>query len=92
MEGLSIAYTLRNHFALQNTIIWVKSISISNANLDNNPNTIKDFSVGHFKPIPSDKYLNNCYEFIYHFTKKGDIRLDKLAIGVPYKDKSNIKR
>jgi site-specific DNA-methyltransferase (adenine-specific) len=36
--------------------------------------------------------LNSCYEFIFHFTKKGDIQLDKLAIGVHYQDKSNIMR
>lgn len=39
-----------------------------------------------------DKYLNNCDEFIFNFTKKGDIWLDKLAIGIPYKNKINSER
>lgn len=78
--ALSVANSLRNHFVLQNTIIWIKSISIG------------DFSVGHFKPVPGDRYLNNCYEFIFHFTKDGNVKLDKLATGTPYQDKSNIKR
>ena len=54
--------------------------------------TLGSFSIGHFKPIPSNRYLNNFYEFIFHFTKKGDVKLDKLAIGVPYQDKSNVRR
>jgi site-specific DNA-methyltransferase (adenine-specific) len=36
--------------------------------------------------------LNNCHEYIFHFTKNGDIKLDKHAIGVPYQDKTNIGR
>jgi len=29
---------------------------------------------------------------VFHFTKLGDTRLDRLGLGVPYSDKSNIKR
>ena len=36
--------------------------------------------------------MNNCHEYVFHFTKTGKVKLDRLAIGVPYKDKSNIKR
>jgi site-specific DNA-methyltransferase (adenine-specific) len=72
--------------------VWVKSISVKKSDVPNNPNIIGDFSIGHFKPVPSNRYLNNCFEFIFHFTKKGDTQLEKLAIGVPYQDKSNIKR
>jgi site-specific DNA-methyltransferase (adenine-specific) len=88
----TVAFRLIKQFVLQNTIVWAKSISISDAKLDNNSDVKVDISLGHFKPIPSNKYLNNCYEFIFHFTKKGDVQLDKLAIGVPYKDKSNVNR
>jgi len=72
-------------FTLQNTIHWIKSVSIE---LDNG----EILSKGHFKPINSNRYLNNCHEFIFHFTKNGKIPIDRLAIGVSYKDKSNIKR
>jgi len=36
--------------------------------------------------------MNSCHEYIFHFSKKGDIELDKQAIGVPYQDKTNIGR
>ena len=49
-------------------------------------------SYGHFKPISSKRFLNDCHEYIFHFTKTGRVELDRLAIGVPYQDKSNIAR
>jgi site-specific DNA-methyltransferase (adenine-specific) len=71
-------------FQLQNTIHWIKSISI-----DRDTETK---SYGHFKPINSDRYLNDCQEYVFHFTKHGKKTLDRLAIGVPYADKTNIAR
>ncbi|HEY7777304.1 MAG TPA: site-specific DNA-methyltransferase, partial [Nitrososphaeraceae archaeon] len=35
---------------------------------------------------------NDCYEYIFHFTKNGNVKLDKLSVGVPYQDKTNIGR
>jgi len=70
--------TLR--FYMQNRITWVKSISFS------------DTSRGHFNPINSSRFLNDCSEMVYHLTKNKNVELDRNAIGVPYKDKSNIKR
>jgi site-specific DNA-methyltransferase (adenine-specific) len=49
-------------------------------------------SFGHFKPISSKRFLNDCHEYVFHFTKTGRVELDRLAIGVPYQDKSNIAR
>ncbi len=49
-------------------------------------------SHGHFKPINSKRFLNDCHEYIFHFTKTGRGELDRLALGVPYQDKSNIAR
>jgi len=60
-------------------MIWVKNIN-------------SDFSIGHFKPIRSKRYLNDLQEYIFHFIKKGKVKLDKLAIGVSFQDKLNIKR
>jgi len=40
----------------------------------------------------SQRYLTDAHEYIFHFTKKGDVKLDKLSIGVPYQDKTNIGR
>jgi site-specific DNA-methyltransferase (adenine-specific) len=51
-------------------------------------------SIGHYQPVNSQKYLNNCFEYIFQFTNFGNVKLDKLADGfaVPYQDKSNIGR
>ncbi|MGI0024034.1 MAG: DNA-methyltransferase, partial [Nitrososphaera sp.] len=87
-----VANVLRKGFVLQNVIHWVKSIAISKADAGNYPNIAGDIAVGHFKPIVSDRFLNDCHEYIFHFTKKGDARLDKLAVGIPYQDKTNIGR
>ena len=49
-------------------------------------------SRGHFKPINSPRFLNDCHEYIFHFTPRGRTIIDRLALGVPYADKSNIAR
>lgn len=49
-------------------------------------------SFGHFKPINSPRFLNDCHEYIFHFTKSGRVELNRMALGVPYQDKSNIAR
>lgn len=46
----------------------------------------------HYTPIQGKKRLNNLTEFIFMFAKGKDYSLDRLAIGVPYTDKSNIGR
>lgn len=79
-----VAERLRPHFVLQNQILWVKSIAV--------PEKRGVRSVGHYKPVNSGRYLNHGYEFLFHFTKSGAVPLDRLAIGVPYQDKSNIGR
>lgn len=79
---------LSGDFKLQNVIHWVKSIYI-----DSDSYGLKtDINVGHYKPINSPRYLNDAHEYIFHLTKTGDISLDRLALGVPYKDKTNIER
>jgi len=75
-----IVFQLRDLFVLQNTIHWIKSIAIDNR------------TFGHFKPISSKRFLNDCQEYIFHFTKTGRVEIDRLALGVPYQDKSNIAR
>ena len=82
--AFEVAQRLCGLFVLQNTIHWIKSISI-----DKDEGTE---SYGHFKPINSERYLNDCQEYVFHFTLNGNTRLDRLAVGVPYADKSNIRR
>jgi len=78
--AIDVANEARKFFTLQNNLCWVKSISIGES------------THGHFKPIQSKRYLNGNWEHIFHFTKTGSVTLDRLSVGVPYKDKSNIKR
>lgn len=87
-----VAFRLRKHFALQNVIHWIKSIAIPKSDVGKYQNIKGDIAVGHFKPVNSKRYINKCHEYIFHFTKKGNVQLDKLAVGVPYQDKSNIGR
>jgi site-specific DNA-methyltransferase (adenine-specific) len=96
-----IVMSLRDLFVLQNTIHWIKSIAIEDhcshrragdgrASQREAATNVRSF--GHFKPINSKRFLNDCHEYVFHFTKSGRVELDRLAIGVPYQDKSNISR
>ncbi len=76
---------LQKHFVLQNTIHWIKSITLED-------DAGEMISRGHFKPINSPRYLNDCHEFVFHLTPQGRTPIDRLALGVPYQDKSNIAR
>ena len=87
-----VAFRFRKHFVLQNVIHWIKSIAISKEDVGKYPNIQGDIAVGHFKPVNSNRFINNCHEYIFHFSKAGNVELDKLAVGVPYQDKSNIGR
>jgi len=51
-----------------------------------------DLAVGHYKPINSRRFLHDCHEFVFHFTKGGRTTLDRQAIGVKYQDQSNVGR
>ena len=64
---------LRPQFVLQNHITWIKSIAIG-----------RD-SVGHFKPVGGQRFLHHNHEHIFHLTLSGDVKLDRMAIGVPFK-------
>lgn len=90
--GIDVALRFRKHFKLQNTIHWIKSIAIPKEDVGNYPHIKGDIAVGHYQPVNSRKFLSGCHEYIFHFTKKGDVELDKLGVGVKYQDKSNIGR
>jgi len=96
-----IVMTLREFFVLQNTIHWIKSIAIDDhcsrrpagdARSSHREAATAIRSFGHFKPINSPRFLNDCHEYVFHFTKSGKVELNRLALGVPYQDKSNITR
>jgi site-specific DNA-methyltransferase (adenine-specific) len=67
-------------FNLQNHITWIKSISVDSV------------SSGHFKPIGGKRFMHHNHEHIFHLTLTNNVELDRLAIGIPFQDKSNIAR
>ncbi len=71
---------LRPLFHMQNHITWVKSIAVAGA------------SAGHYKPVGGARFLHHTHEHLFHLTLTGQAPLDRLAIGVPFQDKSNIAR
>ena len=101
-----IVMTMREFFVLQNTIHWIKSIAIDDRcshrpvagqtgvsmQTGHRPVATNARSFGHFKPINSPRFLNDCHEYVFHFTKSGRVELNRLALGVPYQDKSNVTR
>jgi site-specific DNA-methyltransferase (adenine-specific) len=90
--AMDVAMAARKHLHLQNTLHWVKSIAIDREAAGAGAALERDLAVGHYKPINSDRFVNDCHEFIFHFTPEGRTPLDRRAIGVSYQDKSNISR
>ncbi len=87
-----VANRIRKHFVLQNVIQWIKSVAISKEHIKWDPSVPSDVALGHYRPITSKRYLSIMHEYVFHFTKHGDVELNKLAIGVPYQHKSNVWR
>ena len=79
-NAMRVAEVVGKFFTLQNEIIWVKAI------------TVDGQSYGHFTPIPGDRFLNHNFESVFHFTKTGKVKIDRLAVGVPYEYECNMKR
>lgn len=65
---------------VQQHIAWVKAVSS------------EEWSYGHFKPVNSQRYITNVWESVFIVSRTGDAKLDRLAVGVPFKDKSNAQR
>jgi site-specific DNA-methyltransferase (adenine-specific) len=90
--ALDVAQAVRPHLELQNIIHWVKSIAIEKALAGTRAGLKDDLAVGHYKPINSGRFLNDCHEFVFHFSKTGATPIDRTAVGVKYQDKSNVTR
>jgi site-specific DNA-methyltransferase (adenine-specific) len=90
--ALDVAQAARPHLQLQNLVHWIKSIAIDRESAGAAAGLTRDLAVGHYKPINSDRFLNDCHEFIFHFTPHGSTSLDRRALGVPYQDQSNVGR
>ncbi len=90
--AIDVAQAVRPHLHLQNTIHWVKSIAIDKATAGARAALADDLAIGHYKPINSRRYVNDCHEFVFHFTPSGHTPVDRQAIGVRYQDQSNLAR
>jgi site-specific DNA-methyltransferase (adenine-specific) len=100
--ALDVAQAVRPFLHLQNTLHWVKSIAIALADLGTGSREgalaaaaatgRAHLAAGHYKPINSRRFVNDCHEFVFHFTPRGRTPLDRLAVGVPYQDPSNVTR
>ena len=87
-----VAREVAHGFVLQNVLHWVKSIAIDRASVGRAAGLSADLALGHYKPVQSRRYVHGAQEYIFHFTRHGNVPLDRLAVGVPYGDKSNVER
>jgi len=90
--AIDIALAARPHLLLQNTLHWVKSVAIDRDAAGAASGIDSDLALGHYKPINSPRFVNDCHEFVFHFTSSGRVPVDRLALGVPYQDQSNVTR
>jgi site-specific DNA-methyltransferase (adenine-specific) len=67
--AIDVAQVFRQVFVLQNNLTWVKHIAVN------------DQGHGQYKPILSDRFASATTESIFHFTKNGNVKIDRLAIG-----------
>ena len=90
--ALDVAQAARPYLRLQNVIHWIKSIAIEKDLAGARAEMPGDLAVGHYKPINSERFLHDCQEFVFHFSREGRTPLDRLALGVGYQDSSNVTR
>lgn len=74
----------RERLELQNRIAWIKSYS---PDLE-----AREPCRGHCTPLNSERYVAHSWEHVWHFTKSGNVKLDRLAVGVRFADENNLKR
>lgn len=67
--AMDVAQIFRKVFVLQNNFTWVKHIAVN------------DQGYGQYKPISSDRFSSATTESIFHFTKDGTVKVDRLSIG-----------
>jgi site-specific DNA-methyltransferase (adenine-specific) len=91
-SALDVAQAVRPHLHLQNIFHWVKSVVIEQEAAGASAGLSRDLAVGHYKPINSRRFVNDCHEFVFHFTPAGRTELDRRSIGVAYQDRSNVAR
>jgi site-specific DNA-methyltransferase (adenine-specific) len=87
-----VARRFEETFRLQNVVHWVKSIVIDRASVGRSAGVGRDLAIGHYKPLVSDRYLHGAHEYVFQFSRRGDVPIDRLALGVAYQDGTNTAR
>jgi site-specific DNA-methyltransferase (adenine-specific) len=87
-----VAREVGRSLVLQNVLHWVKSIAIDRRAAGRSAGLSRDLALGHYKPLVSERFVHGAHEYVFHFTRTGEVPIDRLAIGVPYQDKSNVGR
>ena len=87
-----VARVVAEGLVLQNVIHWVKSIAIDRSAAGKTAGLPDNLALGHYKPLKSGRYVHSAQEYVFHFSRDGNVPIDRLAIGVPYADKSNVTR
>ncbi|MFY9716413.1 MAG: site-specific DNA-methyltransferase, partial [Thermoplasmata archaeon] len=87
-----VAREVGRSLVLQNVLHWVKSIAIDRRSAGRTAGLTRDLALGHYKPLVSDRFVHGAHEYVFQFTRTGRVPIDRLAIGVPYQDKSNVGR
>jgi site-specific DNA-methyltransferase (adenine-specific) len=67
--AMDVAQVFRQEFVLQNNFTWIKHILVNGQ------------SQGIYKPIASERFASATTESVFHFTKDGNVKVDRLAIG-----------
>lgn len=87
-----VARTVADRFVLQNVLHWVKSIALDRRFIGRAARVDRDLALGHYRPVRSDRFVHGAQEYIFQFTRTGEVPIDRLALGVPYQDRSNVVR
>jgi site-specific DNA-methyltransferase (adenine-specific) len=87
-----VARAVGERFELQNVIHWIKSIAIDRGAAGRSAGLDRDLALGHYKPLASERFVHGAHEYVFHFSRRGDVPIDRLAVGVPFQDKSNVER
>ncbi|MGB6500620.1 MAG: site-specific DNA-methyltransferase [Thermoplasmata archaeon] len=87
-----VAREIGRTLVLQNVLHWVKSIAIDRHAAGRSAGLTRDLALGHYKPLVSDRFVHGAHEYVFHFTRTGKVPIDRLAVGVPYQDKTNVDR
>jgi site-specific DNA-methyltransferase (adenine-specific) len=87
-----VAREVGRAFVLQNVLHWVKSIAIDRDRAGTAAGLERDLALGHYRPLVSRRYVHGAHEYVFQFTRDGEVPIDRTALGVPYQDASNVRR